>query len=155
MASTDRRPEGLRLLKGGHVVDPVNGIDGVCDVLMDGGLIVRVGPEEGLILQVQGKQPGHGMRLRPVELDYLYQQDANSVESPSAYENLLLDAMRGKTTLFSRADEVEIAWEIVQPIVDVWESEKPEDFPNYRAGTRGPAAADKLLDGAGREWICF
>jgi glucose-6-phosphate 1-dehydrogenase len=118
-------------------------------------LIVQVGPEEGLILQVQGKQPGHGMRLRPVELDYLYSQDKGKVESPTAYENLLLDAMRGKTTLFSRADEVEVAWEIVQPILDSWGAEPATEFPNYAAGSTGPADAEDIVRRSGREWLCL
>jgi glucose-6-phosphate 1-dehydrogenase len=118
-------------------------------------LIVQVGPDEGLLIQVQGKRPGHGMRLRPVALDYLYSQDKGTVESPTAYENLLLDAMRGKATLFSRADEVEVAWEIVQPVLDVWESKPPADFPNYSAGSTGPKDAEELVRRTGRRWLCL
>lgn len=82
------------------------------------------------------------MRLRPVDLHYEYAGDQASVESPSAYEHLLLDALRGDPTFFARADEVEAAWSIVQPVLDAWEAEKPTDFPNYSAGAAVPAGAD-------------
>lgn len=66
------------------------------------------------------------------------------MESPTAYEHLLLDALRGDPTFFSRADEVEAAWEIVQPVLDRWEAEQPTDFPNYKAGAAVPSGVDGL-----------
>jgi len=112
-------------------------------------LTLSLTPEEGLFLNLEGKRPGQGMNLRPVTMDYT---DLNAAETPSAYEYLLLDAMRGKTTLFARADEVEASWEVVQPVLDRWESTRAEDFPNYAGGSSGPAAADELLARDGRRW---
>ena len=115
-------------------------------------LTVRVTPSEGLLLTVLGKMPGHGMRLRPVVMDYFYADDASKVESPTAYEHLVLDAMRGRTTLFARADEVEAAWEVVQPVLDAWETEAPGHFPNYAPGSEGPPAARDIAARSGRTW---
>jgi glucose-6-phosphate 1-dehydrogenase len=69
---------------------------------------------------------------------------AGAVESPSAYEHLLLDALSGDPTFFARGDEVEAAWEIVQPVLERWEAERPADFPNYRAGAAMPSGVDGL-----------
>jgi glucose-6-phosphate 1-dehydrogenase len=113
---------------------------------------VNVAPEEGLMLQVEGKKPGYEMAFQTVTLDYCSSQESGSVESPSAYEHLLLDALRGDPTFFARADEVEAAWEIVEPVLEAWESRRPEDFPNYPAGSSGPAAADELLARENRRW---
>jgi glucose-6-phosphate 1-dehydrogenase len=112
-------------------------------------LTLRLTPDEALFLNLEGKRPGQGMHLRPVMLDYT---NLDAAETPSAYEYLLLDAMRGKTTLFARADEVEASWELVQPVLDRWESTPAEDFPNYAPGSPGPAAADELLARDGRRW---
>jgi glucose-6-phosphate 1-dehydrogenase len=105
-------------------------------------LVATLSPHEGIVLEVEGKLPGQEMRLRPIELDYCLTHDQGTAESPSAYEHLLLDALRGDPTFFSRADEVEAAWEIVQPVLDRWEAERPTDFPNYKAGAAIPAGAD-------------
>lgn len=83
-------------------------------------------------------------RLRSIDLDYCYTHEQGAVESPTAYEHLLLDALRGDPTFFSRADEVEAAWEIVQPVLDWWEAEQPTDFPNYKAGAAVPSGVDGL-----------
>jgi glucose-6-phosphate 1-dehydrogenase len=115
-------------------------------------LTLRVTPNDALFLEVEGKQPGQGMGLRPVLLDY---SGIDPKEIPSAYEYLLLDAMRGKTTLFARADEVEASWALVQPVLDHWERTKAADFPNYAPGTWGPAAADELIARGGRRWRDF
>jgi glucose-6-phosphate 1-dehydrogenase len=115
-------------------------------------LVVSISPAEALLLQVQGKEPGHEMRIRPLTLDYCSPREPGGEQSPSAYEHLLLDALRGDPTFFARADEVEQAWEIVEPILERWESERPADFPNYRAGSSGPAAADELMAREGRRW---
>jgi glucose-6-phosphate 1-dehydrogenase len=115
-------------------------------------LVASISPHEGVVLQVVGKLPGQEMRLRPIDLDYCYSHDQKVVESPSAYEHLLLDALRGDPTFFARADEVEAAWEIVEPVIARWEGERPADFPNYKAGSSGPSAADELLARDGRRW---
>ena len=79
--------------------------------------------------------------------------DAFKVEPATAYETLLLDAMEGDATLFNRADAVELAWNVIEPVLDIWKVTKPfQGFPNYGAGTWGPAAADALLAKDGRAW---
>ena len=108
-------------------------------------LVVSIAPHEGIVLQVEGKLPGQEMSLRPIDLDYCYADEPGKGESPSAYEHLLLDSLRGDPTFFARADEVEAAWEIVDPVVKTWGAKQPADFPNYAAGSSGPAAADQLL----------
>ena len=115
-------------------------------------LVVHVSPHEGIVIRLEGKQPGQTMQSRPILLDYCQLPDRRSVESPSAYEHLLLDAVRGDPTFFARADEVEAAWTIVDPVIARWAAERPSDFPNYAAGSEGPAAADALLVRDGRRW---
>ena len=84
-------------------------------------------------------------------MDFTY-GSAFSVDSPDAYETLILDALLGDASLFTRADEVEGAWAIVTPIIEAGPSEPPPEFPNYEAGTWGPEAADELLARDGRRW---
>lgn len=110
-------------------------------------LIVNVSPEEGIVIRVEAKQPGQEMRFREIDLDYCSHDEKKGgvTESPSAYEHLLLDSLRGDPTFFARADEVEAAWEIVQPVIKKWAAVKPTDFPNYKAGSSGPSATDDLL----------
>jgi len=115
-------------------------------------LVASISPHQGVVLQVQGKLPGQEMRLRSIDLDYCLTNDRGAAESPSAYEHLLLDALRGDPTFFARADEVEAAWEIVEQVIEGWEAEKPTDFPNYQPGSSGPSAADELLARDGRRW---
>jgi glucose-6-phosphate 1-dehydrogenase len=115
-------------------------------------LVVKVSPEEGIFIRVEAKQPGQEMQLQSINLDYCLSDERGATESPSAYEHLLLDSMRGDPTFFARADEVESAWEIVEPVIKKWGSEKSPDFPNYTAGSAGPASADELLARDGRRW---
>jgi glucose-6-phosphate 1-dehydrogenase len=114
-------------------------------------LVIRVQPDEGILLRFQAKQPGQRLRLRPVDMDFSY-REAFRAQQPEAYETLLLDVMQGDATLFMRADQVEEAWSIVMPIVENWESSPPEDFPNYPASTWGPDAATSLMARDGRHW---
>src|SRR5438309_2708489 len=114
-------------------------------------LIVRVQPEEGIALRFSAKVPGERFRPRTVSMDFRYGTTFGAA-SPEAYERLLLDAMRGDQTLFTRRDEVEAAWKIVGNILKVTESaEFPAPHP-YPAGTWGPAAAEQLLAQDGRAW---
>jgi len=108
-------------------------------------LVVNVSPEEGIAIRVEAKQSGQEMRLQSINLDYCRCDERGATESPSAYEHLLLDSLRGDPTFFARADEVEAAWEIVEPVIQRWEAERPTDFPNYKAGSSGPSGADELL----------
>jgi glucose-6-phosphate 1-dehydrogenase len=114
-------------------------------------LAIRIQPDEGIMLRFGAKVPGLGMAIRPVAMDFTY-GSAFTVDSPDAYETLILDALQGDASLFTRADEVEEAWSIVDPIIEAWVSSPPPDFPNYDAGTWGPPAADELLAREGRRW---
>jgi glucose-6-phosphate 1-dehydrogenase len=114
-------------------------------------LVIRVQPDEGIMLRFGAKVPGLGMDVRSVAMDFTY-GSAFNVDSPDAYETLILDALQGDASLFTRADEVEQAWGIVDPIVETWADSPPPDFPNYEAGTWGPAEADELLARDGRRW---
>ncbi len=114
-------------------------------------LVIRVQPDEGIMLRFGAKVPGLGMDVRSVTMDFTY-GSAFSVDSPDAYETLILDALQGDASLFTRADEVEQAWSIVDPIVEAWADGPAPAFPNYEAGTWGPAEADELLARDGRRW---
>ncbi|HVY95243.1 MAG TPA: hypothetical protein VHA14_20930, partial [Bryobacteraceae bacterium] len=113
-------------------------------------LILRIQPEEGISLKFVSKRPGAGMMLRPVSMDFNYGASFGE-RSPSAYETLLLDAIIGDATLYTRQDMVEASWRAVQPILDMWEAKK-YSFPNYAAGTWGPAEADEMLARRGHVW---
>jgi glucose-6-phosphate 1-dehydrogenase len=111
---------------------------------------LRIQPEEGISLKFNSKRPGAGMTLRPVSMDFNYGSSFGE-RSPSAYETLLLDAIIGDATLYTRQDMVEASWSVVQPILDYWTTQKFA-FPNYAAGTWGPAAADEMLARRGHTW---
>ncbi|MCX6619812.1 MAG: glucose-6-phosphate dehydrogenase, partial [Acidobacteria bacterium] len=113
-------------------------------------MVVRIQPEEGISLRFQSKQPGNGMELRPVSMDFNY-GSSFGVRSPSAYETLLLDALEGDATLYTRQDMVEASWSVVQPIMDVWNSTQ-QQVPIYPAGTWGPKEAEQMLARRGHTW---
>lgn len=113
-------------------------------------LVIRIQPDEGILLRFQAKRPGLQMRLVPVDMDFSYQRAFN-ITPPEAYETLLLDIMLGDATLFMRADQVEESWSIVMPILEAWES-SPVDFPNYPGGTWGPQASEILIAQDGCSW---
>src|SRR5204862_4185551 len=113
-------------------------------------LLVHVQPDEGVSLAIGAKVPGQGMRIRTVHMDFLH-GGAFRTELPEAYERLLLDAMLGDQTLFTRSDEVEEQWALVDAIVSGWARDRPY-FPNYNAGTWGPPSAVELLHRDGRSW---
>ncbi len=114
-------------------------------------LAIRIQPDEGIMLRFGAKVPGLGLDVRSVTMDFTY-GSAFSVDSPDAYETLILDALQGDASLFTRADEVEEAWSIVDPIIESWASAPPPDFPNYAAGTWGPPEGDDLIERDGRRW---
>jgi glucose-6-phosphate 1-dehydrogenase len=114
-------------------------------------LALRIQPDEGILLRFAAKVPGLGVDVRSVNMDFTY-GSAFSVDSPDAYETLILDALLGDAALFTRADEVEKAWGIVTPIIEAWADAPPPAFPDYDAGSWGPAAADELLARDGRQW---
>jgi glucose-6-phosphate 1-dehydrogenase len=113
-------------------------------------LVLRVQPEEGISLRFLSKLPGSGMKLRPVEMDFKY-GSSFGVRSPLAYETLLVDALVGDATLYTRRDMVEASWEAVQPIMNVWKN-STFDFPNYEAGSWGPQASADMLARRGHGW---
>ena len=92
------------------------------------------------------------MQLSPVTMRFFY-QEVFKTSPPDAYETLLLDVMLGDRTLFMRGDETEAAWSVVTPILEVWESMKITDFPNYVAGTWGPEEAEVLIAQDGFSWV--
>jgi glucose-6-phosphate 1-dehydrogenase len=113
-------------------------------------LLVHVQPDEGVSLAIAAKVPGQGMTLRTVHMDFLYGGTFRT-GVPEAYERLILDCMLGDATLFTRTDEVEEQWSLVDAIVAAWKRERPA-FPNYAAGTWGPSAAEELIQRDGRTW---
>jgi glucose-6-phosphate 1-dehydrogenase len=113
-------------------------------------LLIHVQPDEGVSLAIGAKVPGAGMSIRTVHMDFLY-GGSFRVGLPEAYERLILDAMLGDATLFTRTDEVEEQWSLVDAIVGFWRRDRPP-FPNYAAGSWGPLAADELLHRDGRSW---
>ena len=120
------------------------------DGLRPNVLAIHVQPDEGVSLGIGAKVPGQGMTVRTVNMDFLY-GGAFRTGLPEAYERLILDAMRGDPTLFTRADEIEEQWRIVDSFRTRWDDQVP-DFPNYDAGTWGTDEADELLHRDGRSW---
>jgi glucose-6-phosphate 1-dehydrogenase len=113
-------------------------------------LILTVQPNEGVSLSLGAKIPGASMRIRPVNMEFLYGTSFMS-QSPEAYERLILDAMRGDATLFTRNDEVDAQWSIIDPILQAWKSDIGPPLETYEAGSPGPGEAEMLL-GEGRHW---
>jgi glucose-6-phosphate 1-dehydrogenase len=115
-------------------------------------LVFRLQPKEGIIQTLVAKQPGPRIRLQPVTMTFLYADAFGIQDPPRAYAWLILDVMEGNQTLFARADWIEEAWRIVDPLVRKWEEEPASGFPNYEAGSWGPRPADELLARDGRTW---
>jgi glucose-6-phosphate 1-dehydrogenase len=112
-------------------------------------LVIRVQPDEGVTLRFGSKVPGAAMEVRDVNMDFAY-GESFTVSSPEAYERLLLDVLVGDPPLFPQHREVELSWEILDPIEEFWaEHTKPEPYP---AGSAGPASADALMEQDGRAW---
>jgi glucose-6-phosphate 1-dehydrogenase len=120
------------------------------DGLRPNVLVIRVQPNEGVSLEIGAKVPGSGMNIGTVQMDFQY-GGAFDVGLPEAYERLVLDAMLGDATLFTREDEVEEQWKIVDGMVGGWQRDRPA-FPNYEAGSWGPRAAADLIGRDGRVW---
>jgi len=113
-------------------------------------LLVHVQPDEGVSLAIGAKVPGQGMTIRTVHMDFLY-GGAFRTGMPEAYERLILDTLLGDATLFTRADEIDEQWLLVDAIVAAWQRDRPA-FPNYAAGTWGPPSSDELVHRDGRSW---
>src|SRR5205085_2740215 len=120
-------------------------------------LVMRVQPNEGVSLNFEVKVPGAAVALTSnieisaVDMDFDYAEAFGEVAAP-AYETLLLDVMIGEATLFTRSDEVEAAWRVIDPLIQYWEANKPKRMPGYAAGSWGPREADELIEEDGVEW---
>jgi glucose-6-phosphate 1-dehydrogenase len=114
-------------------------------------LIIRIQPDEGMLLKFDMKEPGSGFNLKNVNMDFHY-KDLADVRVPSAYERLLHDVMLGDSTLFSRDDEVETAWKFLEPIQKAWKNNKEIKVFGYPAGTWGPEHANDLIEGDNLTW---
>jgi glucose-6-phosphate 1-dehydrogenase len=114
-------------------------------------LTLRIQPDESISLRFGAKLPGPVVQVRPVTMDFDY-ATAFGAPPPEAYELLLLDCMLGDASLFARRDTVEASWALVTPILDAWAAAPRPNFPNYAAGTWGPAEADEFIARDGRAW---
>ena len=125
------------------------GASRVCDA---NKLVIQIQPAEGIQLLFQSKVPDAGMKLRQSELDFSFQKEFTGV-MPDAYERLLLDVFQGDASLFARADEVELAWGIIDPIVEAWHASGQPPLEIYEPGQWGPAGAGAWMEGQCREWF--
>lgn len=114
-------------------------------------LLINIQPEEGITIRFEAKEPGSGMRLRGVEMNFSYGQ-AFHAASREAYETLLQEVINGDATLFMRADQESYAWKLLMPVLTAWSEIPASSFPNYAAGTWGPDTADALIARDGRSW---
>jgi glucose-6-phosphate 1-dehydrogenase len=114
-------------------------------------LILRVQPDEGIRLRFNAKRPGPAMALESVAMEFKY-KDYFKQAPAVGYETLIYDCLIGDATLFQRADQVEAAWDLVEPVLTGWAATTPRHFPNYAAGSEGPSAANDLLARDGRSW---
>jgi len=115
-------------------------------------LVINIQPDEGIHLHFGAKIPGAVMKIGTVDMEFNY-RDHFGTEPATGYERLLYDAVLGDPTLFQRADMVEAGWSVVQPMLDVWQALPARNFPNYAAGSWGPAEAEQLLARDGRRWL--
>ncbi len=120
-------------------------------VIESNTLAIRVQPKEGISLRFEVKAPGVEVKMASVDMDFGYAEAFGELEH-EAYETLLLDCMLGEATLFTRSDEVEAAWAVVDPIIDFWANKRPDHFPNYSAGSWGPTVADEFIAREGAKW---
>ncbi len=144
------RSAPLAVFHNEHEVPDAGDRDAASHVAVPNLLILRIQPEEGISLKFNSKRPGAGMTLRPVSMDFNYGSSFGE-RSPSAYETLLLDAIIGDATLYTRQDMVEASWQVVQPILDYWGTRR-FPFPNYAPGSWGPREADEMLAKRGHHW---
>jgi glucose-6-phosphate 1-dehydrogenase len=114
-------------------------------------LVLRIQPDEGISLSFDAKVPGPLERLGTVTMDFNY-GEYFAAEPSTGYETLLFDVMTGDQTLFHRMDIVEAGWQIVDPILEVWQSDRRRPLPTYPPGSFGPSEAELLLDREDRQW---
>ncbi len=109
-------------------------------------------PNEGMNLRFETKIPGAGMRTRSVDMTFLYEQDFGKNTLPDAYERLILDALHGDAALFTRSDEIELAWSLIDPILKGWTGKYAPVLAFYESGTWGPGKSHEFIQADGREW---
>ncbi len=114
-------------------------------------IALRIQPDEGISVTFGAKRPGVEMHTGTVHMDFCY-QTGFGVRSPAAYETLLLDVMQGDPTLFTRRDEVEAQWRLINPILDYWRDHPDPELPNYAAGSDGPDCSDEMLARKNHGW---
>lgn len=119
------------------------------NLLTNNAVVIRVQPDEGVLMRFGSKVPGVGLEVRDVNMDFSY-SEAFTEQSPEAYERLILDALLDESSLFPTNSEVERSWEILDPILEYWDEHGEPD--EYEAGTWGPASADRMLEKDGRTW---
>ncbi|MGZ3809928.1 MAG: glucose-6-phosphate dehydrogenase, partial [Bacteriovorax sp.] len=122
------------------------------EMCVPNNLIIRIQPEESIVLRFQVKRPGTHFELHPVNMRFCYSEFFPD-RSPSAYETLLLDIINGDGTLFVSAEREKAAWSILTPILDEWSTHLPSDFPNYADGSWGPRSSEDLIERDGRKWL--
>jgi glucose-6-phosphate 1-dehydrogenase len=132
-----------------HLMFPLQGDERLPPNLL--GLCLQ--PNEGMHLSFETKIPGAGMRTRSVDMTYLYEHDFGKNTLPDAYERLILDALQGDASLFTRSDEIELAWGVVDPILEGWASVYAPVLAFYESGTWGPGKADEFIRADDREWL--
>ena len=115
-------------------------------------LVLRIQPDEGISMEFNAKEPGTVLNVSGVRMDFDYKDYFDQSTSSSGYETLIYDCLCGDVTLFKHADNIEVCWELLQPILDAWKAIDPREFPNYPAGSTGPEAADELLTRDGFSW---
>ncbi len=123
----------------------------VTDAIEPNLLSLRIQPNEGISLKFSAKLPGTSMEIRPVRMDFRYGESFGATP-PTAYETLLLDCMLGDSTLFTRGDAVDLAWELVTPLLERWQAAGRQGLAFYEAGSWGPAEADAFIARDGRRW---
>jgi glucose-6-phosphate 1-dehydrogenase len=132
-----------------HLMFPL----GPGEQLPPNALILCLQPNEGISLQFETKVPGAGMRSQSVDMSFLYEQDFGKNTLPDAYERLILDALHGDASLFTRSDEIELAWSLIDPILEGWQTKHTPPLAFYESGTWGPSKADEFIETDGREWL--
>jgi glucose-6-phosphate 1-dehydrogenase len=110
-------------------------------------------PDEGIHLRFEAKEPGVGMKARSVDMEFHYAEDFGAAALPEAYERLLLEAVQGDASLFARADEIELAWGVIDPILAGWQRPGAPPLVGYKPGSWGPSEADHFLAQDGRAWL--
>ena len=124
----------------------------MADNILPNRLVINIQPQMDIRLRFMAKKTGLDMALTPAEMVFDFNRAAADAQSPEAYETLFLDAMQGDATLFMRSDQVEVAWDVITPILETWESRPSLDFPNYAAGMWGPENAEALIAREGHTW---